>query len=508
MINKDGFPANVRPWVDTTIGALGRLHCGQSPPSAAVNTNGHGTPYVSGPEQWDGYAIHQGKWTTAATRVAPARSIFITVKGAGVGTLFPGINAAIGRDIYAFEPHQSIDLGFVYRALQFSIQDVIARARGDIPGLSKNHILDHKVSVPGVTTQRKVTSKIDELFSRIEEGERALERVRKLLERYRQSVLKSAVTGELTREWREKNRDQLESGESLLKRILKARREAWEKSELAKMKAKGITPGSDKWKQNYEEPTPANTTSMPELPDGWVWASLDALADLVGGITVDQKRDSDGTELVPYLRVANVQRGYLDLSEIKSIRAPTERIERLKLQHGDILFNEGGDLDKLGRGWIWEDQIPLCIHQNHVFRARLFMSGGWNKIISWYGNVLGRKLFMDMGKQTTNLASLSLNKLKALPVPLMSPLEVAEMVSRVEDVLSVVDKQIEEITVQGRGSWSLRQAVLKAAFSGHLVAQIPSDESACALLERIAVTREAASAEPKRGPKKKSKEPA
>src|SRR5690606_33434743 len=140
---------------------------------------------------------------------------------------------------------------------------------------------------------------------------------------------------------------------------------------------------------------------------------------------------------------------------------------------------------KLGRGWIWEGQLPDCIHQNHVFRARLFAQGPWNKIISWYGNVLGRKLFTRMGKQTTNLASLSLSKLKAFPVPLMSGLEAAEVVSRVEDVLSISDKQLKEVTNQVPASRALRQSVLRSAFSGELVPQDPADEPASVLLERI-----------------------
>lgn len=168
------------PWIATTIDALGRLHCGQSPPSSQVNTEGRGTVYISGPEQWDGHEIHQSKWTTHAARKAPENSIFITVKGSGVGTMFPGIAAAIGRDIYAFQPYEGINARFVYYALQFSIQDVIAKARGDIPGLSKSHILSHPVTVPGPNTQQKVASKLDEFFSRIEDGERALTNVRTL----------------------------------------------------------------------------------------------------------------------------------------------------------------------------------------------------------------------------------------------------------------------------------------------------------------------------------------
>jgi type I restriction enzyme, S subunit len=128
---------------------LGNLHCGQSPLSETVNQNGLGTPYISGPEQWDGFQIQMSKWTTARCLVAPANSIFITVKGAGVGKMFPGTTAAIGQDIYAFEPSIEMDYAFIYRALQYSIQDVIAKAHGDIPGLTKDHILSHGIMVPG-----------------------------------------------------------------------------------------------------------------------------------------------------------------------------------------------------------------------------------------------------------------------------------------------------------------------------------------------------------------------
>lgn len=143
--------------------------------------------------------------------------------------------------------------------------------------------------------QRRIVSKIDELFSSIEEGERALERVQKLVERYRQSVLKAAVTGELTREWRYKHKSQLESGEALLARILKARREAWEKSELDKMKAKRQKPVNDNWKSKYKEPVPPDTYDLPELPKEWVWASVDQLcAEFGNGLSRQPSQEPPG----------------------------------------------------------------------------------------------------------------------------------------------------------------------------------------------------------------------
>src|SRR5262249_28337839 len=159
---------------------------------------------------------------------------------------------------------------------------------------------------------------------------------------------------------RKEGRD-YEPADVLLRRILKERRARWEVDQLTKMKAKGQQPRDDRWKAKYEEPKGAETSGLPELPEGWAWAHLRNIAELKGGITKGQKRgQGEVVRAVPYLRVANVQRGYLDLDEIKDIEATDAEIEELQLLRGDVLFNEGGDRDKLGRGWIWAEQLPLC----------------------------------------------------------------------------------------------------------------------------------------------------
>lgn len=148
---------------------------------------------------------------------------------------------------------------------------------------------------------------------------------------------------------------------------------------------------------------------------------LAAIADVVGGITKDAKRESNPTLItVPYLRVANVQLGWLDLSEITEIRVSPAKLSALRLQPGDILFNEGGDRDKLGRGSVWEGQIDPCIHQNHVLRARLTTPDFDPWFISLWGNgPFGRRWFEENGAQTTNLASVSIGTLRRFPVPVI-----------------------------------------------------------------------------------------
>src|SRR5262245_53631750 len=134
--NGDSLPAG---WTTGTMADLGSLLCGQSPPSSTVNARGDGIPYVSGPEHWDGSVLRLDKWTTAPSRVGSGCAIFVTVKGAGVGTVFPGADVAIGRDIYAFVLEGGISPSFVTHALRFTTADVVRRAQGDIPGLSKDH---------------------------------------------------------------------------------------------------------------------------------------------------------------------------------------------------------------------------------------------------------------------------------------------------------------------------------------------------------------------------------
>jgi type I restriction enzyme S subunit len=121
--------------------------------------------------------------------------------------------------------------------------------------------------------------------------------------------------------------------------------------------------------------------------------------------------------------VANVQDGYLDLRVIKTIEVLETDLEKYRLIFGDILYTEGGDRDKLGRGTIWKDEIEDCIHQNHIFRARPVSEEINSKYISFYSQTQSAKqYFLKNGKQTTNLASINITVLSNLPLPLPNSL--------------------------------------------------------------------------------------
>ena len=369
--------------------------------------------------------------------------------------------------------------------------------------LPREVFIEHPMRVPPSREQQRIVETLESLFSRLDDAVASLERVQRNLKRYRAAVLQAAVEGRLVPTEAELARAEgrsFESASELLARILAERRRRWEEAELAKLRAKGKEPRNDAWKAKYVEPEPPKIPDLAPLPTGWCWSSLRDIAELKGGITKDTKRAGEAKSLeVPYLRVANVQRGYLDLSEVKTISASEQEIKELVLQRGDILFNEGGDRDKLGRGWIWQEEIAQCIHQNHVFRARLLHNGVQPKLISWYGNSSGQRYFIEQGKQTTNLASLNITKLGALPVPLPPAAEQVRIVEEVERLLSVSDDAGHAVVSQLTRCHRLRQSILKWAFEGKLVDQDPSDEPASVLLERIRAERAWAPARPGRG---------
>ena len=223
----------------------------------------------------------------------------------------------------------------------------------------------------------------------------------------------------------------------------------------------------------------------------WQCLTLQDIADVTGGIAKDTKKQDSNDEEVPYLRVANVQRGFLDLREIKTIRVPAAKLEATLLRRGDVLFNEGGDLDKLGRGWVWEEQIPRCTFQNHVFRARLRDPSIQPKFVSWWGNSRGLDYFLRSGKQTTNLASINKTMLSALPIALPSSREQAEIVRRVEALFKLAGRIETRHLSAVKQAQRLTPLTLDKAFRGELVPQDPADESASALLARIAAEQSA-----------------
>ncbi len=394
--------------------------------------------------------------------------VLIVWDGARAGLTGHGVSGYIGSTL-AKVYSDAADSRYLFYFLCSQYDYINSRTKGvGIPHVDPLIFKNIPFPVPSLEQQRCIVAEIEKQFSRLDEAVANLKCVKANLKRYKAAVLKAAVAGKLTEEWRKQHPD-VEPASKLLKRILAERRAKWEKTELAKMKAKGKEPKDDKWKEKYQESEAPELVSLSDIPDGWKWARLDAIADIKGGMTKDSKRKAENSESLPYLRVANVQRGYLDLKEMKYIDVPSDNVNDLLLEEGDVLFNEGGDRDKLGRGCLWEGQIDRCVFQNHVFRARLYVKDVAGKLISWFGNTFGQQYFMAKGKQTTNLASINKTMLSAFPVPLPPLAEQRALVSEIESRLTTVEAIEKELDVNLARAERLRQSILAKAFSGQLL---------------------------------------
>ena len=157
---------------------------------------------------------------------------------------------------------------------------------------------------------------------------------------------------------------------------------------------------------------------MEQIPRGWKLVSLKRIAEIQGGLTLGKQYEGPLIER-PYLRVGNVQDGHLDLEDVSVIELPASVAPGVELRPDDVLMTEGGDLDKLGRGYLWKSEIPGCLHQNHIFAVRCFLHKLKPMFLAYVTAAkYGRDYFEATGKKTTNLACTNATKVGEFPIPL------------------------------------------------------------------------------------------
>jgi type I restriction enzyme S subunit len=178
-----------------------------------------------------------------------------------------------------------------------------------------------------------------------------------------------------------------------------------------------------------------------QLPAGWRLVSLGDCGEVVSGVTVGRRVEGQGIRDVPYLRVANVKDGHLDLADVTATAASADEIAALALRQGDLLLTEGGDPDKLGRGTVWEGQLPECIHQNHVFRVRFDAQGFEPAFVAFQAaSPYGKAYFLHHAKQTTGIATINQRVLKAFPL-MVPPLPEQQRIAAVlREQMAAVEK--------------------------------------------------------------------
>ena len=366
--------------------------------------------------------------------------------------------------------------------------------------LSSRTIGEIELPLPPAAEQTRIVEKLEELLSGLDAGVAELKAAQKKLTQYRQSLLKAAVEGALTADWRAAqgsgqpagSAQSVESGQALLARILTERRSRWQARQLAKFEAQGKTPPKD-WQAKYPEPVAPDIAGLPELPLGWVWAGLDQLlCELRSGTAETSGRDSTA---YPVLKSSAVRQGTINFGALNYLQEKQSKRSENFLQLGDVLITRlSGSVEYVGCCAVvkvlpdMQTQYP-----DRVFCGKLLPALIWlgDFIAICFQSAYARLKLEAAAKSTAGHKRISLSDLHGFPIPLPPFTEIHEIVKQVrEGAEQVIDANL-AVERGLKQSAAQRKNILKAAFSGQLVPQDPNDEPASALLARIRAERAA-----------------
>ncbi|HHQ4755480.1 TPA: restriction endonuclease subunit S [Aeromonas hydrophila] len=367
--------------------------------------------------------------------------------------------------------------------------------------LSSKTIGDIALPLPPRAEQTRIVTKLEELLTELDAGVTELKTAKKKLVLYRQSLLKAAVEGGLTSQWRENN-PVTECGKQLLERILLERRAQWEAKQLAKFAAQGKAPTKN-WQKKYPEPVQPDTTNLPMLPEGWVWASV----ELLGDVQLGRQRSPDklkGISPTPYIRAANITEAGIDFDDVLEMDFSEQERKVFQLQADDVLLTEAsGSPEHVGRPVIWPNIDKLYCFQNTVLR---FKPRCVSSEFAFYSFLAMQKLgVFSKLSGGVGINHLSAGRFSKLPLALPSASEQAVIVNTLKSQLAAVDELDVATTLALNQFSAQRQNILRVAFAGQLVAQDPNDEPASMLLERIRAQRAIQAKQPKQLKPRKTK---
>lgn len=365
-------------------------------------------------------------------------------------------------------------------------------AGSNINNIKSSELSAHVVPVAAVEEQTRIVEKLEELLSELDAGVAELKAAQRKLARYRQSLLKSAVEGALTADWREdriQRGETQETGAELLQRILVERRVRWEAKQLAKFALQGKTPPKD-WQAKYPEPKAPNASDLPTLPEGWVWASVDQLSpdDLANGRSVPTA--DVGAKV---LRLTAVKDGRIDLNEWKIGAWSEDEAEAFAVVEGDLLVIRGnGSLSLVGRAGLVAGVTTKVAYPDTLIRLRLLeniVRPEW--IARMWDTSLTRAHLERRARTSAGIYKISQPDIISVLVPVPPLSEQLQILSLLEREDEHNNSVLETLGMGLKQAAAQRKNILKAAFAGQLVAQDPDDEPASVLLDRIRAERAA-----------------
>lgn len=369
-----------------------------------------------------------------ATKTTDEGDILLARYGGSLGKVFRAhkgaYNVALAKVIILYPEVVDDEFLYLYYYSHF-YQDFCIKAgygRSAQAGFNKSDLNELLFPLPPFIEQQRIVDRIESLFAKLDEAKEKAQAVLDSFETRKAAILHKAFTGELTAKWREEHGVRMES---------------WKIRELAEC------------------------------------------FEIVSGIQKTPAR-SPKDNPVPYLTVANVYRGRIDLSDIRCFEVTSKEIEKLKLQDKDILIVEGnGSGNEIGRCAIWHNELPLCIHQNHIIRMRRKTADILPEYALHYLNSeAGKSIMRERSKTTAGLFNLSAGKIKTIPLPMASLDEQSEIIHLIDSLLEKEQWAKESAEAALDQIDLMKKSILARAFRGELGTNDPSEESAVELLKR------------------------
>ena len=391
-----------------------------------------------------------------------------------------------------------------------------SRTKGvGIPHIDPTVFNGLKFALPPAAEQTRIVAKLDALLSELDAGVAQLKAAQKKLVQYRQSLLKAAVEGTLTADWRAQQKTvrpepvegQLiaggstrsprtdlygETGGQFLERILTDRRSRWQAKQLAKYTAQGKPPPKD-WQSKYPEPVQPDTTDLPALPQGWVWASVDCLlSDIETGKSFKCDERPPRASEIGVVKVSAVSWGEYDEQESKTCTVEDNINPDLFVKTGDFLFSRANTVELVGACVIAQSVLLNVMLSDKILRLVLVQDDLKPWLLYLLRSQVGRlQIEMLASGNQESMKNIGQERIRSIAIPIGPHLEIIEAMHLAEEGFSQADLLRNNFEIALKQSAAQRKNILKAAFAGKLVPQDPSDEPASALLARIKTDRDA-----------------
>ena len=483
-------------WQHCVLPDFAYIVMGQSPPSSTYNRSGDGLPFFQGKAEFGDLYPTVNMYCSQPNKIAKQNATLLSVRAPVGPTNLAQQDCCIGRGLAAIHPYGGITPKFLLYLFRSIEPEISGKGTGStFKAITKSFVEGLRFGLPPLPEQHRIVAKIEELFSELDKGVESLKAARAKLDVYRQAVLKHAFEGKLTAQWCEENKDKLETPEQLLARI-KQEREARYEQQLKEWKA-----AVEKWEEGgSSEKKPAKPRKVNELPplteselaelprvsDGWRWVRLGNLdVEISDGPFGSNLKGSDYVgngirvirlENIGDLEFHNEKASYITLKKYKTISKHT-------VTAGDVIvssFVANGT-----RAVVLPDHIERAVNKADCFCIRRYGENLLNSYIAMF--LVTRCASRQLGAQVHGATRPRINttQLKKCAVPLISRNEQEQIVSELEEKLTLIAQLETDIEASLQKAATLRSSVLRKAFSGQLVPQDPDDEPASILLERI-----------------------